>query len=109
LESGKPLEDCQQLGPLFGDKERRLFLVMAVADGEVEALFALLQALESLRKKAGWPKVRTDLSIGEVRALQLRGVIIVDGHIKKLDLSMCGLSGNVALCVLAVMSNMITS
>jgi hypothetical protein len=52
FESDKPLGDCQQLGPLFEDKERRLFLVLAVVDDEVEAMFALLQAFESLRKKA---------------------------------------------------------
>ena len=96
FESERPLEGSQQLGPLFGDKERRLFLVLAVADDEVEALVALLQAFESLRKKTGWPNLRTGMSIEEVHALQLHGVTIVDGHVTKLDLRSCGLSGNVA-------------
>ena len=96
FESERPLEGCQQLGPLFGDKERRLFLVLAVADDEVEALVALLRAFESLREKTGWPNLRTGMSIEEVHALRLHGVTIVDGHVTKLDLNNCGLSGNVA-------------
>jgi len=96
FESDRPLEGCQQLGPLFGDKERRLFLVLFAADDEVEALVALLRAFESLRERTGWPNLRTGMSIEEVHPLRLRGVTIVDGHVTKLALSSCGLSGNVA-------------
>lgn len=97
FESGRPLEGCQQLGPLFGDKERRLFLVLAVADDEVEALVALLQAFESLRYEpdsgsdsgsdsvTSRANLRTSMSIEEVHALRLRGVTIVDGHVTNLD------------------------
>jgi hypothetical protein len=96
FESDRPLEGCQQLGYLFGDKERRLFLVMAVADDEVEVLVVLLRAFESLRKRTGWPNLRTGMPIEDVRALRLHGVTIVDGHVTELDLNNCGLSGNVA-------------
>ena len=71
-------------------------MVLAVADDEVEALVAMLRAFGSLREKTGWPNLRTGMSIEEVHALRLRGVTIVDGHVTKLALSSCGLSGNVA-------------
>ena len=91
FESEVPLEDCQQLEPLFGGKERRLYLV--IADNDAAVLFSLLQAFVSLREKPGWPDLREDMSIEEVQQLQLKGVTIVGGRITGLDLSIHDLSG----------------